>query len=463
MAGISFGGINTGLPSNLVQQIIQAERIPLQNLERKNAKAAAKLDLVEALEDKVREVQKSLKELAGTGGFRSSSLQSSDPGIVTGTVDPTQAIANGSYSIEVVQLAQKASAITNGFEDKDSVEVGIGYLEFETDEGTKEVYIDGDNNTLSGVAKAINQASIGMRASVIKDSSDAETPYRLVLSGEGVGADGNIEYPTVYFLDGDQDFFFDEEREAKNGLVKIDGFEFEISDNQIDDFIPGVTINLRNASPGKTVTLDVQEDLEVVSGKIEEFVAAVNGVLGFLQKQSAVDGNTDTSQTLGGDSMIRSVANRFRRLIQGQQLGVGSISRLSQIGISYNRNGTVEFDKEKFNATLAKDPEAVEQFFTGDRYNTGLIPSMKNMTKTLLDVSFGVISNRKRGIQQKIKQANKQIERKEVRLEKKEESLKRKFSKLEQTMSRLKAQGGQLAAMGGGGGMGALNLGGLNT
>ena len=56
------------------------------------------------------------------------------------------------------------------------------------------------------------------------------SPYKLVISGESVGGDNRIEYPTLYFLDGDQDIYFDDEREAKNGVVKVDGFEFEISD-----------------------------------------------------------------------------------------------------------------------------------------------------------------------------------------------------------------------------------------
>lgn len=458
---ISFGGINTGLPPNLVDQIVEAESLPIRNLQDKNKKIETKLSLVQTLENDIRAIQKSLQELAGTGGFRDIKLLSSDPGIVTGTVDPVNGPSRGSYAIEVVELAQKASAMSNGFPDKDRTEVGIGYLAFETESGTKEVYVDGNNNTLEGVAKAINAAGIGMRASIIQDRSDEDNPFRLVLAGETVGSDGKVEYPTVYFLDGDQDFYFDDERGAKNGRVKIDGFEVEIASNTITDLIPGVTLDLKNAQPGKTVTLDVKEDMEVVSGKIEEFVSAINKVLVFIQAQSRMDANTDTSKTLGGDSLIRSVANRFRQILQGTQVGVGEIQRLNQIGIFYNREGTLDFEKEKFNDALSKNPDAVESFFAGDGFVTGFIPSLRNMTKTLLEPAFGIIGNRKRGFQQRIDQANDQIERKETQLARREETLRRKFSKLEETMSRLKGQGGQLAALGAGTG-GGLNLGGVS-
>ena len=458
---ISFGGINTGLPPNLVEQIIDAERMPVRNLQERNKKTESKLGLVSQLETDLQAIMKALTSLSSAGGFRDTKLLSSDPGIVTGNVDPSKVAANGSYAVEVIEMAQKASAITNGFPDKDRTEVGVGYLQFETDQGKKEVYIDGANNTLEGVAQAITKAGIGVRASIIQDRSDKDNPFRLVISGESAGSDGSIKYPTVYFLDGDQDFFFEEEREAKNGRVKIDGFEMEVADNMIQDFIPGVTLNLRNAQPGKVVTLDVKEDVEVVGGKIEEFVAAINKVLGFIQAQSRMDANTDTSKTLGGDSLLRSVASRLRNVLQSVQVGTGEVKRLSQIGIAYNKSGILDFEKEKFNNMLARNPEAVEAFFKGDGFATGFIPTLRNAGKTLLESGVGIIANRKRGFEQRIDQTNDQIERKEVQLVRKEQTLRRKFSQLEETMSRLKNQGGQLSALGGGG-LGGLNLGGMS-
>ncbi len=52
--GISFGGINTGLPPNLVDQLIDAERIPIRNIEQKKGKEEARLDLVTQLDGGLR-------------------------------------------------------------------------------------------------------------------------------------------------------------------------------------------------------------------------------------------------------------------------------------------------------------------------------------------------------------------------------------------------------------------------
>jgi flagellar hook-associated protein 2 len=448
MPPISFGGINTGLPPNLVEQIIDGERMSIRVLESRKKNDESRLALVSDLEANVGKIRGSISELANTKGFSDVQLLSGDPNIVQGVVDPELA-QPGSWNVEVMELAQKPSAITNGFPDKDRTEIGVGYFSFDTPDGKKEVYINGENNTLDGVVKAINRSDIGMRASVIKDSADADFPYRLVIAGKAVGDENQISFPSLYFLDGDQDIYFQEEREAKNGRVKIDGFELEIAENQISDYIPGVTIELKQAVPGKTVNLTVKENLEVVSGKIKEFVESVNGVLRFVQSQNKLDAKSDTKSTLGGDGLLRTVESRIRQLVQSPVYGVkGSVTSLNQLGIQFTREGTLNFDQEKFNSVLAKNPVDVQSFFVGNGYSVGFIPQLRNTISNLLNPSFGPITNRKKGIQQKLDTMDQRIAKKEDQLAKRETTLRQKFARLEETMSRLKSQGAAVQAVG---------------
>lgn len=451
MAGVTIGGLSSGLPPNLVDQLVDAERMPIRNLENKKAKAENKLTLVQELETKLNAITGTVSDLASAKGFNDIKLESGDPNIIQGTVDPSMA-PKGDWNVEVIELAQKAAALTNGFPDKDQTEIGVGYFKFETADGEKEVYINGSNNTLVGAAGAINSANIGMKAAVISDRADPDYPYRLMITGQAVGSDNTIEYPTLYFLDGDQDLYFDQENEAHNGRVKVDGFEFEINENTLKDIIPGVTLDLKQASPGRSINVSVHEDQTEVSTKVTGFVSALNEVLGFIQAQNRMDQNTDTSQTLGGDSILRSVENRIRRLIQNPQYGIsGSINRLNQLGVEFNRNGTLTLDEDKFNNVLAANPDDVRQFFAGDGFNTGFIPSLKREISTVTNQAFGPVSMRKRALTDNIRRIDQNITNKERHLERREQQLRNKFAKLEQTMSTLNQQGSALAAMGGGG------------
>lgn len=452
MPAIKMLGMASGLPPNIVETIMEAEKIPVKNQEANRDKIQSRLKLVQDLESKVMEIDKSVAELVGTKGFTNNKLISGDPNVVSGSADP-DAPVTGSWNVEVSQLPQKASAVTNGFPDRDSTEVGVGYLKFDTPDGTKEVYISGNNTTLDGVVSAINSAGVGLRASVITDRSDKETPFKLLISGLNTGDEKKVIFPTVYLLDGDQDFFFEKTKEAQNGKIKVDGFEFEVAENTVRDIIPGVTLELRQAAPGREITINVKEDADAILGKIDEFVKATNGVLGFIQQQNSLNEKSDTSKTLGGDSLLRSIESRLRNLVQSPLYGInGSIKRLSEMGISFQRNGVLQFDKKKLDSVLAKNAKDVGTFLAGDGFSVGFIPTLKREISNFTNQSFGPLANRKRGLQDKINSINKSIENKERQLTRKEEALRRQFSNLEEKMSKLQQQGAAVAAIGGAGG-----------
>jgi flagellar hook-associated protein 2 len=457
MPAIRFGGMASGLPPNIVDQIMDAERIPEKTMEASKAKEEDKLKLVGDLETKVNDVTKNLGELVNTRGFSNMKLTSGDNNVIDGTVDPNVA-QSGEWELEVTQLAQKPGAMTNGFPDKDKTQIGVGYLRFETPNGKKEVYINKDNSTLQGVANMINQSGDGLRAMIVDDRSDKDNPYKMIVTGLKTGDDMQVKFPSIYMLDGDQDIVFDKSLPAKNAKVKVDGFEIELPENKISDLIPGASLNIKKADPGHPIRINIKEDTEAVGGKIKSFVDALNGSLAFIQAQHRLTKGPDGNQhlgPLGGDGMIRQIESSLRGLVLDPQMGTGStIRRLDELGIEFNRNGTLEFNQQKFNKILNTNPENVAKFFRGDGVKVGMVPVVQRTIQSMVDNAYGPISNRKRSIQSKIKSIDDRIDSKERQLAMKEENLRKKFANLEEKMSELKSQGaavGGIAAAGMGG------------
>jgi flagellar hook-associated protein 2 len=399
----------------------------------------------------VTDITKNLTELVGNRGFLNNKFISGDSNIVDGVVDPNEAVT-GQWHVEVLQLAQKPGALSNGFPDRDTSEMGVGYIKFNTPDGVKEVYISGNNSTMDSVAQQINNANIGIRATVINDRSDKSAPFKLLVTGLQPGDDNQVEFPTVYMLDGDEDLYFDNAKKAQNAKVKLDGFEFELPDNVTKDLIPGVTVDLKQTAPGREIRVTVKEDLEVISGKVKTFVDTYNAALSFIQGQAKLSKGNDGKERLGplgGDSMIRSVEQRLRRIILNPVYGVSSnIERINELGIEFNRNGTLNFSQDKFNAVLSKGPAQVSAFLRGDGFNTGFVSVLKREIGALTNGAFGPMANRKRGIQQRITQINDRIENKERQLVRKEEALRRQFADLETKMSRLQSQGAAVGGLG---------------
>jgi flagellar hook-associated protein 2 len=443
MTGIRISGLASGLPPNLVDQVIEAERMPVKAMQEKKVGVEDKVKLVTDLETKVNEINKNLGAIIGAKGFVDKKLNSGFPDIVNGTIDPELA-ESGEWNLEVIQLAGKPSVVTNGFPDKNETTMGVGYIKFDTADGEKEVYINEDNSTLEKMAESINNANIGVRATVVNDRSDKSDSYKLEIAGLKTGDDNEVKFPTVYMLDGHEDFQFVESNVAKNAKFKLDGHEFETADNKVSDLIPGVVLDLKQAKEGQPVRLSITENYDIISGKLKSFVDSYNAALGFIQTQNKLTPDKSGNPRLGplgGDSMLRMTESRLRSIIQDMQNTPSKYKRVIELGVEFNRNGTLNFNQEKFTKLVTSDPQSVVQFLRGDLVKTGFITNMKQKLGAIVDPGNGVVTSRKKNYQERISQMDKRIEQKEKTLTKREEQLRNQFAKMEESMSKLQAQG----------------------
>lgn len=449
--GIAFGSINSGLPKDIVQQIVEAEKIPIQQMEARKGKINDKKALVGQLTTLVENLRgeilknksaRSLRELAINTGDNKSIAVNADKNIA----DP------GKYQLEVLSLAQKSSAISNGVEDKDKTYVGVGYIKAVLPNGeTKEIYVDEKSATLSGIAKLINgDAELGMKATVVNDGKDEDAPWRLMISMSETGDDNKAEFPYLYLVDGEVDLYLDNERPAQDAKIKLDGHEIEVPSNKVTDLIPGVTIDLKKAKPGEEINIEITEDVQKIGGKINSLIDNINNVLKFIKEQNALDEKTDTSRTLGGDSLLTTIEGRLRSAVFATIQTDKGPTRISDLGITFQRDGQLKLDQAKFEGKLSADYKHVTQVLTG-KYTqeggktNGFIDILEDAAKVLLTAPTGVLPSRKSGLQSQINQIDRQIANRQRIIAQKEEVLKAKFARLEETISKIKGQGAGLA------------------
>jgi flagellar hook-associated protein 2 len=452
--GIAFGSISTGLPKDIVKQIMSAEQIPVQNMEKQKSKFTDKKGLVDQLLKLVEDVRGNLATNANARALRELKVDTNND-IIGVTVDKNRAVP-GSYQIEVMSLAQKSSAMSTGFEDKDTSNIGVGFIQYTLPDGeTKDIYVDSANSSLSGVAKLINKdSSLGVTANVINDGSGTDTPWRLVLSLNKTGDDSAVTFPYFYFVDGDQDFQLEFQREAHDAKIKLDGFEIESPGNKIVDLISGVSIDLKKAKLGEEFTLNISEDIEAVGTKVSDLVSKLNGVLKFIKEQNAIDDKTDTSRTLGGDIMLQSLEARIHTAVFKDVITDSGLHRAGELGLTFNRAGILEFDQNKFQALISSNYNLTSQILTGTfspegGKTEGFMDNLNATIGTALRMPDGLIQSRKKSLQGNIEQIDRRISQKQKYLEEKEKNLKDKFSRLEGTISKIKSQGAGVAAMGG--------------
>ncbi len=449
--GISFGSINSGLPKDIVQQIVNAEKIPLQQMEARKAKIANKQALLKELTGLVEGMRGEVLKNKGARSLRELKVNGGGKNIAV-TVDKNIA-EPGKYSLEVEQLAQKSSAITNGVEDKDKTYVGVGYIRAVMPNGdTKEIYVDQEHATLSGIAKLINaDPDLGMRANVVNDGAGGDEPWKLVIAMNGTGEGERAEFPYLYLVDGEVDLYLESERPAQNAKIKMDGFPIQVPSNKLTELIPGVTIDLKKAKPGEEISFEITEDVVKIGEKMTSLVDNINKVLKFIKEQNALTEKSDTASTLGGDLTLQTIESRLRSTIFTPiQTEKGSM-RLGDLGITYQRDGLLKFDSAKFESVLASDYKSVAQVLTGVYSPTGktdgFVDMLDQTAMQLLNQPSGVLVTRSRGLRSNVDQIDRQIATRQRMIDQKEEVLKAKFARLEETISKIRGQGAGLAGL----------------
>jgi flagellar hook-associated protein 2 len=434
-----------------------AERIPVGKMEKRKEKHAAKKALVTELITLMESVRAEIYKNKGTRSFKELEVITNDQFLGV-TVDKNLADP-GQYKIEILELSQKSSAISNPIEDRKNTYLGVGYIEYELPNGdTKEVYVDAENSSLDGIAKLINKdGDNGMHATVINDGKAEEggNSWRLIVTLDESGDGNTANFPYLYFVDGEEDLYLESERKAKDAKIKLDGFEIELPENQIKDMIPGVTIDLKKAKVGEEISLEIKEDVTAIADKIDALVQNVNAVIGFIKKQNAMDEGTDSSRTLGGDITLQQLEGRIRTSVFKTVKTSAGQKRIGDIGVTFQRDGLLKLDKAKFANELKGSFKAVSEVLNGtysieDGKQKGFMDYMGDIVSQSLSQPHGLLQNRKKGLQSNIDRIDRQIETKERHLTQKESALKMKFARLEETISKIKSQGAGLASMGGG-------------
>jgi hypothetical protein len=181
----------------------------------------------------------------------------------------------------------------------------------------------------------------------------------------------NIDFEAGSLSTGDLvtvDLFEAEIQEAQDALININGINLVKSSNVIDDVFEGLTLNLIDADPDKTINITIEEKAGDISSAMNSFVSSYNSAMGLLNAQSSFDPEEDSSAPLlMGDATLRQIQTSLQRYVTGRIsiLGGDTISALSDIGVSTDsKTGQLSFDSAKLTTALNDDSTAVRRLLS---------------------------------------------------------------------------------------------------
>jgi flagellar hook-associated protein 2 len=353
--GFSIGGIASGLDTaTMIRQLMQIERQPIVRFEQRQAELRQVDQAWSEVATKLSGLRTALDGIRRTpswDGFATAS--SSQPDAVSATV--TGSPAPGSIGFVVEALATRHRVVGTGEFSEPADLVGSGSLTLRTADGVELATVETDETTtLAQLATRINDADVGVRATVLKVSDGV---HRLMLDATDTGVSTAFSVDTDLGGLGDLNTV----REGADARLSLgDGVTVTRGSNTITDLIDGVTLNL-TAVTSSEVTITTERDVTAAADAVEAFVTAANDVLSTVSKHTAYNAESGTSGVLQGDSAARTLALQLRGLLS-QRVGDGAISHGSQIGMSLTRDGALTLDRAKLESALADDMDAVAGF-----------------------------------------------------------------------------------------------------
>ncbi len=430
----SYMGQYTGITSDTIDQLLQSDELRKTVIQNKIDKINTKSQAWTDISTRLGNLASKLEVLQDAATYQTKKTTSSDDTIAT--ISGTSDSLEGSYDLVVKQLAT-ASKITGGVVSKAdgttkiSTKDALGYsgkltiTNGATDGSDTALTVEIDvkaTDSLKDIANAINNAKdpsdstgtkgAGLKATIVNN--------QLVVTSEEMG-------DRTLTIGGDLKdslgFANSQTTRGQNAKFTLDGIEMERNSNSPTDVVDGVTLNFKKADASKPITLGLTNDTDKELSAVKDFVSQYNSVMSFLSEKMDVGDPSKSDNTTGalaGDSTLISLQSKLQSTVLGGK-SVNGVSA-STLGLSVDRNGTLSLDETKFKAQLAKNPNAVKDFFfvdTSSKYSTektgtGYTADFKAVIDRYTSTksgSEGVISLRKSSYQSEIKDYNKQIER----------------------------------------------------
>ena len=449
---ITSTGLGSGLDINsIVTQLVAAEKAgPTKLLNTQSAQLQTQFTAYGQLQSAVSALQASLATLSTTAQFQSNSATVGDPTIASATAYGTS--VPGNYTLEVDQLATGAQLISGPVASATTA-VGTGNLTISVGTNGIPITIDSTNNTLAGIAGAINKAGAaqGVNASLLT----ANDGVRLVITSATTGAaaavtvrqsggDGGLA--SLVYDPANSNTKLTQLQGATDAQIKLNGFAYNSASNNVTGALTGVTISLKaKTATGVTTPLAIATDQSGAQQAVQTFVKSYNTLASAVSQLTSYDAATSTAGPLLGDSLTNNLVNQIRHTINNSvaSLKGGPFSTLAEIGIVANTDGTLSLDQSKLSSAFTTNYSAVTQLFAG---TGGVASTLNNVLTSFTQPSTGIFATETAALQKGLNGIVDQQTKLNARMDALQSTLFLQYNAMDALVAQLKNTGSTVAA-----------------
>lgn len=368
----------------MVSNLMSFERKPLTQMQSEAKKIDTKVSAYGKLQSQVAGFRDAAATLSRLETWRTVKAASADASAVE--VTASAGAGASQHMVAVQQLAQSQTVSSGAFASSAAVVGGgtvriqlgtqpTGAASFTADAARPEVTVAvAAGATLADVRDAINAAGAGVRASIVRDGDQV----RLFVSGSDSGgnqafrmqvtdADGAsldtaglsaLAFDPTAAVGAGQNLAL--VRQAVDSQYTIDGVALNGRSNRIAGAMDGIDLVLKKVTAAE-VQVDVTVDAEALKTSTQKFVDAYNSLNKLLAEQTKYDDTTKTAGALQGDRTAVGILGQVRAIVRETVSG-GTLSKLGDVGISLQRDGSLALSSSNF-ASATVNPSRLETLF----------------------------------------------------------------------------------------------------
>lgn len=256
------------------------------------------------------------------------------------------------------------------------------------------VTIDSSNNTLQGIASAINNANLGVTATIINDGSS--TPYHLVFTSDTTGAnasmnisasgDSTISNLLSYNPTGTQNLT--QNTAAQSADLTVNGIPITSTSDAVSGAIQGVTLNLNQTG---STSVSVAANSSSVESAISSFVTAYNTLNTAFTTATAYNSTTETGGPLLGDTGVQTTQEQIRSILGAAVPGLSqNLNTLQQVGITFQSDGSMALNSAAMDNAVTGNFSSVGALFSSMGTTTDNLVSYKTATSATQPGTYAV-------------------------------------------------------------------------
>jgi flagellar hook-associated protein 2 len=377
----SSGGVTSSLnTTEIVAALVQADSVPLQNLQQKQSDYQVQISTLGSLVSQLQALGTAASALSTGGVVPMQASSTYSDFTVTGSAQ-----AAGSYDISVTMLAQEAKMRSASYTSaQDASLIPAGNLQFSID-GKNTAVIDTTGKSLADIADSINQDVPQLTASVVADGTGK---YFLNVARNTTGyATTSAAALTVV---SDPGLGLTVTQNAQNAELTVDKLPIQRTTNTISDIIPGVTLNLTGQS-GADNNVVFAANSSGSAAALGNFVSAYNTLATTLTTQLDADPTQAYGNTLIDYSTAANIENSMQQLLSQVVVPSGAVSSLADLGLELQQDGTLNLDTTTLNNAIAANPGAVNAIFS--TATTGIAASVQSLVDGQTNATTGALVN----------------------------------------------------------------------